>query len=59
MRDTPKLLNSLKEADSLLRTGCSKMCETRTKVTYEHKVEGVGKKTITFVKVEKYWYIKN
>jgi len=54
-RKAPRLLEILKE----IKGTKPSLDESGTKATFALKEEKDGKKSITFVKVDKYWYIKN
>lgn len=54
-RKGPQLLEVLKS----IKGKEPKLENDGKKATYEIKIEGVSKNTITFVKIEKYWYISN
>ena len=51
----PKLLKVLEEIKDTKPT----LDKTGTRATYTLKENGDGKKSITFKKIEKYWYIQN
>jgi len=54
-RKAPRLLEILKE----IKGTKPSLDDNGTKATFALKEEKNGKKSITFVKIDKYWYIKN